>query len=82
VLERKRLEQAFAEYGWTWPRSGANFLLCEVGPDAERLYLGLKERGILVRYWNRPVLNSKLRITVGRPEDHDLLLAALAELMA
>lgn len=81
VLERKRLEKTFASYGWTWPRSGANFLLCEVGADAERLYLGLKDRGILVRYWNRPVLDTKLRITVGRPEDHDRLLAALTELM-
>jgi len=81
VLERKRLEKVFAGYGWTWPRSGGNFLLCEIGADAERLYLGLKERGILVRYWNRPVLSTKLRITIGRPEDHDRLIAALAELM-
>lgn len=81
VMERKRLEQSFASYGWTWPRSGANFLLCEVGTDAKRIYQGLKERGILVRFWDKPVLNTKLRITVGRPEDHAKLFATLRDLL-
>jgi histidinol-phosphate aminotransferase len=82
VAERRRLEAAFADFGWAWPVSAANFLLCDVGPHAERLYRGLKERGILVRWWNRPALSSKLRITVGRPDDNDRLLAALRELGA
>jgi len=80
VLERARLERELAAFGWTWPVSGANFLLCEVGDAAERIYLGLKARGILVRWWNKPALRSKLRITVGRPQDTDRLLAALREL--
>jgi histidinol-phosphate aminotransferase len=80
--ERNRLEIALARFGWNWPHSGANFLLCEVGARAEAIYLGLKQRGILVRYWKKPLLDTKLRITVGRPEDDDRLLAALAELTA
>jgi len=80
VLERGRLERELAAFGWKWPQSGANFLLCEVGDAAERIYLGLKARGILVRWWSKPALRTKLRITVGRPADHDRLFAALKEL--
>jgi len=80
VLERERLGRVLATFGWTWPRSGANFLLCEVGPKAQQIYLGLKERGILVRYWNKPMLSTKLRITIGTPENNDKLIGFLKDL--
>ncbi len=81
VAERKRLEVELAKLGWSWPRSAANFLLCEVGPRAGDLYLALKQRGVLVRWWSKPELATKLRITVGLPEHNDLLLKLLRELM-
>lgn len=81
VLERERLARAFASFGWSWPRSGANFLLCEVGAQAQRIYLGLKERGLLVRYWDKPGLATKLRITVGTPENNDRLIGLLKEFL-
>ncbi|GAH75679.1 unnamed protein product, partial [marine sediment metagenome] len=37
----------------------------------------LKARRILVRYWNRPRLSDKLRITVGTPEQNDRLLSGI-----
>jgi histidinol-phosphate aminotransferase len=80
LAERARLERELARLGWSWPPSGANFLLCEVGPKAGDIYRGLKERGLLVRWWDRPGLSSKLRITVGTPEQTDLLLKHLREL--
>ena len=81
LAERARLEGLLATLGWTWPPSGANFLLCEVGLRAGDIYRGLKERGILVRWWDRPGLSTKLRITVGTPEQTDLLLKLLRELL-
>ena len=46
--------------------SQANFILATVpdgrGKDA---YLGLKQQGILVRYFDKPGLPDKIRITVG-----------------
>jgi len=81
LMERTRLERELAALGWSWPPSGANFLLCEVGPKAAEVYRGLKERGLLVRWWDRPGLDSKLRITVGTPEQTDLLLKHLRELL-
>lgn len=77
LAERARLEQGLAALGWRWPRSAANFLLCEVGERAPAIYRALKEQGILVRWWDRPELRTKLRITIGRPEHTDALLGHL-----
>lgn len=82
LAERQRLERELALFGWTWPVSAGNFLLCEVGPRASDLYQGLKKRGVLVRYWNKPGLSTKLRITVGQPEWTDKLLSAIADVIA
>ena len=80
LTERQRLEAGLAALGWSWPASAGNFLLCEVGPRAAELYAALKARGLLVRYWSKPGLASKLRITVGKPEHTDLLLQHLKDL--
>ena len=80
LAERLRLETGLAAFGWSWPASAGNFLLCEVGPRAPELYAALKARGLLVRYWSKPSLASKLRITVGKPEHTDLLLRHLKDL--
>jgi histidinol-phosphate aminotransferase len=80
LAERERLEKTLRGLGWSWPAAQANFLLCEVGERAPAIYRGLKERGILVRWWDTPALRTKLRITVGRPEWTDRMLAALREL--
>ena len=81
LRERARLEGELARFGWTWPASAANFLLCEVGAKAGAIYQALKQRGVLVRWWDRPLLSSKLRITIGRPDQTDLLLQHLKDLV-
>jgi histidinol-phosphate aminotransferase len=75
--ERVRLEAALADLGATWPESGANFVLAEFGDRAEAIYRSLKETGLLVRWWSTPELRTKLRITVGKPDDNERLIAAL-----
>jgi histidinol-phosphate aminotransferase len=75
--ERARLEAALAEMGATWPESGANFVLAEFGERAEGIYRTLKDGGLLVRWWASPELRTKLRITVGRPDENERLIAAL-----
>ena len=78
---RARLGAALAARGFrVWP-SEANFVLARPADgDARRLYEGLKERGVLVRYFAEPGLADKLRITVGTEEQTTRLLARLAEL--
>jgi histidinol-phosphate aminotransferase len=79
--ERARLETELGALGLRWPESRANFLLCDVGDDAEAVYRALKREGILVRWWDTPELSTRLRITVGKPEDNDRLMAALKLLL-
>jgi len=64
-----------------WP-SQANFLLARPpAGDADRLYQALKRRGILVRYFQQPRLDDKLRITVGTDEQNGALVGALREIL-
>jgi histidinol-phosphate aminotransferase len=67
--------------GLWWPTSAANFLLVEIGERAQEVYQALKRQGLLVRWWPAPELRTKIRISVGKPEDNDRLLAALKTLL-
>jgi len=79
---RARLAVALGKMGFRiWP-SQANFILARPPKgDARYLYLELRDRGILVRYWDRPGLDDKIRITVGTEEENQALLAALGGLI-
>jgi len=79
--ERARLAGELAAMGWQVLPSQANFLLA--GPpdgDGRRVYLGLKERGILVRYFDKPGLRNKVRITIGTTEQNNALLEGIRRL--
>lgn len=82
VAERERL---FAELGTIsylnpFP-SQSNFILCRVvGRDAQMLKQALEKEGILVRYFNKPGLDNCIRISAGRPEETDRLIAELHRL--
>ena len=79
--ERARLAASLTNLGLSAPPSQANFLLVSVPSfwpcDAKALYEGLKDAGILVRYFPLSRLDDKLRITVGTPAQNDRLLRAL-----
>lgn len=77
---RQRLAAALAALGFrVWP-SEANFLLVRPADgQARAIYEGLKASGILVRYFQTPGLDDKLRITVGTDAQNDRLVAVLSE---
>jgi histidinol-phosphate aminotransferase len=79
--ERARLADALAGLGFDVAPSQTNFLLARVpaGADAADLLATLKAHGILVRHFAQPGLDDHLRISVGTPEEDDLLLDALGE---
>ncbi len=61
--------------------SRANFIFCEVlKGSASELYKELQRKGILVRYFDSPLLKDSIRISVGKPEHTDTLIKALHEL--
>ena len=95
-LSRGRLGEALRKLGFkVWP-SQSNFLLAQVPENTDRhgtgpsnrsplsgaaVYEALKARGILVRYFNQPRLDDKLRITVGTDEQNAALTTALGEIV-
>lgn len=67
--------------GWEVIPSHGNFVFASP-PDrnGKRIYEGLYERRILVRYFSDPVLAHGLRISIGTREEMEKTLAALVEL--
>lgn len=80
---RESLAIALKQLGFEVPpHVQTNFLfVTPPNGNAEAIYLALKERGILVRYFNQPGMSDKLRITVGTEEQNQLLIEALVSLV-
>jgi len=79
---RSRLIEGLKELGASPYKSQTNFVLVRLNDyDAEKMYLKLKERKILVRYFDTPQIADCLRITVGTDEEIDALLASMAEIL-
>lgn len=68
--------------GFTVLPSQANFIFARSDRmSGNDLYLGLKQRGVLVRYFARPRIDDFLRITIGSREQMDILLASVKALL-
>lgn len=82
TAERDRMIGSLARFGWLRPfPSEANFVLFDVvGRSAAAVAEGLRRQGVLVRYYNRPLLENCIRISAGRPEDTDRLVQTLLTL--
>ena len=80
---REKTAAALKTMGFTLTDSKANFLFAESSriPGGE-LYRKLKKKGILVRHFDKPRLENRLRITVGSEQQMEALLTALKELGA
>ena len=82
VRERERLLTKLGQLDWLEAYSSqANFVLCSVlNGKARTIFEELQRRGIFVRYFDTPELKDCLRISVGKPEHTDALIAALEEM--
>ncbi len=83
VQERERFAGLLnALTGFELTPSGGNFILCKLlGVDAQTVHAKLAERGIMVRAYDSALLANYLRISVGRPEQDDAVIAALKEIL-
>lgn len=81
MATRERTAQRLREMGYTVLPSKANFLFVS-HPDkpGKALLDGLRERGVLVRWWSNPNISNWLRISIGTDKEMDTLLGALQEL--
>ena len=82
IAERGRLFEELKTVPWLRPYpSKANFIFCAVlEGSAAALHQTLQRKGILVRYFDRPLLRNSIRVSVGRPEHTDALMKVLRTL--
>lgn len=63
--------------------SKANFIfIAHPTVPAQQLFAGLREKGVLVRYFNQPRIDNYLRVSIGTDQEMDAFLAAMKELTA
>lgn len=81
MATRQQTVMVLEQLDFTVLPSTANFVLARP-PDgnAEGLYQALKQRGILVRYFNKPRIQDYVRISIGTDEEMAAFLAALQQL--
>jgi len=80
--ERTRLTGKLRKLGFIVPNSSSNFILVECRDGkASGIYEKLTQRNIYIRYFAYPRLDDKLRISIGTPEQNDILIAALKEII-
>lgn len=79
---REKLTDDLKKLGFTVLPSGANFVFAKKdGFDGEKLYLELKENGILVRHFGKERIKDYLRITVGTKEQNAALINTLGRIL-
>ncbi|WP_328189826.1 histidinol-phosphate transaminase [Marinobacter sp. OP 3.4] len=81
IAERERVTSALEKMGFEVLPSAANFIFCQHGSvSGDTLAARLRERGIIVRHFDKPRIDNFLRITIGTDGQNDELLWALGEL--
>ncbi|MDP1561010.1 MAG: histidinol-phosphate transaminase, partial [Pirellulaceae bacterium] len=82
VAERQMMEARLAALGLTVQPSQANFVWCQHPQQKERaIYEELKNRQILVRFMDYGSPWIGLRITVGTPQQNQVLLGQLEQIL-
>lgn len=84
VDERERLTRMLATLPGVRPLpSEANFVFCwlDEGPSGPELADALVDHGILIRAYSDPALARTVRVSVGRPDQHDQLLRAWSQIL-
>ena len=78
ITTRERTARRLSDLGFNVLPSQANFLLTRHPQhDAAQLFVGLRERGILVRHFNTDALRDFLRISIGTDDEMDSLIEVL-----
>jgi histidinol-phosphate aminotransferase len=82
IANREQLRSGLEDRGFAVLPSCANFLFARHGRlGGAELAAKLRERGVVVRHFNRPRIDPFLRITVGTAEQQQRLLEALDDIL-
>jgi histidinol-phosphate aminotransferase len=78
LLERRRVQRALRDLGFSTPDAQANFLWLPAGAAAAALTLKLETLGVVTR----PFADEGIRVTTGTPEENDRFLDAFESSVA
>ncbi|MCQ2561074.1 MAG: histidinol-phosphate transaminase [Clostridia bacterium] len=82
IENRAYLAEELKKRGFEFPESVANFIFAKSPKiDGGELYRKLKEKGVLVRHFDKETICQYNRITIGTRQQLDVLLAKIDEIM-
>ena len=83
ISTRERAKKRLRELGFSFPDSMTNFIFAEhCRAEARPMFQAMKEAGIYVRYFDKPGLDNRLRITIGTEEEMEQLYRFLERYLA
>lgn len=82
IENRAFTERELSSLGFEFTKSSANFVFAK-HPEisGEKLYLSLKEKGVLVRHFTAPKICEYNRITIGSREEMQILVDKIKEIL-
>ena len=89
MATRQRTTEALEKLGFDVIPSGSNFIFAqppafsheEGVTDAGAMFKLLREKGILVRYFNKPRIDNRLRISIGTDQEMEALTEGIKKLL-
>jgi len=81
---RSNTTEKLRELGFDVPESSGNFVFagCGSAARAQAIFAFLQVGGVYVRYFDKPRIDDRLRISIGKPEEMDAFFARLEEYLA
>ncbi len=74
IATREASKTKLRELGFSFPDSSSNFIFAtHESVPAREIFAALKEAHIYVRYFDKPLIDNYLRITIGTPEEMEAL---------
>jgi len=82
IETREWTKNELKKLGFVMPDSYSNFIFASHPQyDGEKLFLELRKRGILVRYFHKPRIDQYLRITIGTQQQMEKLVDELKDIL-
>ena len=83
MATRARTTEELQKLGFRVLPSKTNFIfITHPTVPARKLFRGLREKGVLVRYFDQPRIDNYLRVSIGTDQEMDAFLAAVKALIA
>ncbi|MEW9501521.1 histidinol-phosphate transaminase [Jeotgalibacillus marinus] len=79
--ERKKMEKALDQLGLTYFPSQTNFIMVDTKKSGQHVAFELLKRGFIVRSGHLLGYPSMFRVTIGKPQENEAFIEALAQCM-